>query len=171
MRKPKRRRKPAARSAAPPRAVNVHLRRELGLWAAVALVVGTMIGAGILATPGKVAGALGSPALALAAWALAGAYAIAGALCCAELSSAIPQAGGFYTFARRAAGRYVGFTTGWMDCLSLVIAIAWLGAIVGSYAGQLAPALAGWERVVGVATIVALAAWHWAGVRASGRLQ
>ncbi len=160
MAKHKKKRKQAAR-----------LRRELGLWAAVALVVGTMIGAGILATPGKVAGGLGSPALALGVWVLAGVYAILGALCCAELSSAIPQAGGFYTFARRGIDPYAGFTAGWMDCVSLIIAIAWLGAVVGSYAGQLVPGLSGSQRAVGVVTILALAAWNWIGVRASGRLQ
>lgn len=147
------------------------LRRELGLWPAMALVVGTMIGAGILATPGKVAGGMGSAPLTLVAWAIGGAYAMAGALCCAELASAVPQAGGFYTFARRAIGRYAGFTAGWMDCLTMVTAIAWLGAIVGTYTGQLAPAAAPWSRAVGIAAILALAAWHWASVQASGRLQ
>jgi APA family basic amino acid/polyamine antiporter len=154
-----------------PRPARRGLHRELGLWPAMALVVGTMIGAGILATPGQVAGGMGSAPLTLVAWALGGAYALAGALCCAELASAVPQAGGFYTFARRAIGRYAGFTAGWMDCLTMITAIAWLGAIAGGYTAQLAPAAATWSRAVGIAVILVLAAWHWASVRASGTLQ
>ena len=137
----------------------------------MALVVGTMIGAGILATPGKVAGGMGSAAATLAAWALGGAYAMAGALCCAELASAIPRAGGFYSFARRALGRYAGFTAGWMDCLTLTTASAWLAALAGTYVGMLAPAAAPYSRAVGAGVILGLAAWQAVSVRATGRLQ
>ena len=59
------------------------LLQVLGLGVGLAGAVGGTIGAGILRTPGLVAGPLGQPSWILAAWLLGGLYALLGAVCVA----------------------------------------------------------------------------------------
>ena len=68
----------------------------------LALTVGIVIGAGIFRSPSLVAGAAGSEAAMLLAWAAGGLLSIVGALCYAELASGFPSAGGDYHFLQRA---------------------------------------------------------------------
>src|SRR5512146_2635853 len=78
--------------------VEPDLLRSLRLPHATAMVVGTIIGASIFVQPSEITGAVPSVPGVLAAWAVAGLLTIAGALICAELSSAYPQTGGVYVF-------------------------------------------------------------------------
>lgn len=94
-----------------------HLKRVLGLFSCVMLVVGNMIGVGIFATPGRVAVLLETPGLVFLAWLLGGALAIAGALAYAELGAMFPRAGGNYVFLREAYGPFWGFLYGWSATL------------------------------------------------------
>ncbi|MFY8179993.1 MAG: amino acid permease, partial [Limnohabitans sp.] len=64
--------------------------------AAVALIVGIVIGAGIFKTPALVAGISGDAGWALAIWVAGALISMAGALCYAELCTAYPHAGGDY---------------------------------------------------------------------------
>src|ERR1700684_745944 len=80
------------------------LARELGPWAAMSIVVGTMIGTGIFIIPAEMARAAGTVPLVFAAWLVGGALSLFGALAYAELSAALPEAGGEYTFLSRAYG-------------------------------------------------------------------
>ena len=57
---------------------------------------------------------VGAPGLVMAAWVLAGALALCGALTLAELGAMIPNSGGPYAFLRRAFGAPIGFAYGWM---------------------------------------------------------
>ena len=68
----------------------------------LALTVGIVIGAGIFRSPSLVAGAAGSEAVILLAWAAGGLLSIVGALCYAELASAYPNIGGDFHFLQRA---------------------------------------------------------------------
>jgi amino acid transporter len=88
------------------------LLAELTLWPAVALVVNATIGTGIFRTPAAVARHAGSVPASLVAWALGAVIALAGALSVAELSAAMPRAGGIYEPIRRAFGRRVAFVYG-----------------------------------------------------------
>jgi APA family basic amino acid/polyamine antiporter len=89
------------------------LRRELGLWTAVSLVVGTVIGSGIFLVPKTMVLAVGSPEIVFAVWIFGGLLSLAGALTYAELSAAMPEAGGEYVFLREAYGRFWAFVYGW----------------------------------------------------------
>ena len=100
--------------------------RLLGLGFGLAGAVGGTIGAGILRTPGLVAGQLQQGPLILAAWLAGGLYALLGALCVAELASAIPLAGGWYIYMRRAFGDRAGFSIGWLDWLGHCLGVAWV---------------------------------------------
>jgi len=84
-------------------------RRGLNLVHATSLVVGITIGTGIFLKAAVMAQAVGTPALVLAAWVVAGLIAIFGALCFAELGALLPQAGGEYVYLRAAFGEVPGF--------------------------------------------------------------
>lgn len=87
--------------------------RRFGYWAGHFVVVGSMIGSGILLTSGPVLRDTGNPGALLALWAVGGLLALCGALCVAELSTALPRSGGDYVFVRAAFGPGAGFVSGW----------------------------------------------------------
>ena len=89
------------------------LRRELGLWSAVAIVVGTVIGSGIFLVPSAMIRQVGSPPSLFAVWIFGGVLSLFGALSYAELSAAMPEAGGEYVYLREAYGPLWGFLYGW----------------------------------------------------------
>ena len=93
------------------------LKRQLGLFDAVMLIAGDMIGIGIFVTTGAIAETLPSPGGVLLVWILGGLLALTGALSCAELSASLPYAGGDYIYIREAYGKLVGFLSGWSSFL------------------------------------------------------
>jgi basic amino acid/polyamine antiporter, APA family len=93
------------------------LKRQLGLFDAVMLISGDMIGIGIFVTTGAIAETLPSPGGVLLVWVLGGLLALTGAFSCAELSASLPYAGGDYIYIREAYGRLVGFLSGWSSFL------------------------------------------------------
>lgn len=135
------------------------------------MVIGGTVGAGILRTPGPVMGHLGSPALALAVWVVAGLFAMAAAACLAELAAAVPKSGGFYVFARRALGDDFGFVAGSADWLGNSAAVAYVAVAAAEFMGTLAPALAAHPSLVASIAIVVMASLQLGGQRASGRIQ
>ncbi|MDR3717720.1 MAG: amino acid permease [Bryobacteraceae bacterium] len=95
-------------------ASGVHsLRRDMGVWTAVSLVVGTVIGSGIFIVPKTMILQMGSPLLVLAVWVFGGILSLAGALTYAELASMMPEAGGEYVYLKEAYGPFWGFIYGW----------------------------------------------------------
>ncbi len=103
------------------------LPRRLGLWSAVAVIMGTTIGSGIFRVPAVVAERLPDPLLFAAVWVVGGLLAMAGALVFAELSAMYPRSGGFYVYIREAFGPLAAFMFGWAELL--VIRPASYGAI------------------------------------------
>ncbi len=98
------------------------LARDLGLFDATMIGVGAMIGAGIFVLTGIAAGESG-PASILA-FALNGAVTLLTAFAYAELASAIPRAGGGYSYVRLAFPGALGFTAGWMLWFAYTVACA-----------------------------------------------
>ena len=94
--------------------------RDLGLFDATMLGVGAMIGAGIFVLTGIAAGEAG-PASILA-FALNGFVTLLTAFAYAELASAIPKAGGGYSYVRMAFPGALGFTAGWMLWFAYTVA-------------------------------------------------
>ncbi|HMF16977.1 MAG TPA: amino acid permease, partial [Gemmataceae bacterium] len=90
---------------------SVHAR--LGLWDAVSIIVGIIIGVGIFATPGQIFEIAPGPWEALGVWALAGVLPLIGAFCFAELASTYPRSGGEYVYLTRAFGSSVSFLYAW----------------------------------------------------------
>lgn len=89
------------------------LKRQIGLFGAVSILVGAVIGSGIFMTPGTVAAAAGSFGPFMIAWVLAGASGILCALVYSELAPAMPEAGGPYVYITEAFGKPGGFVYGW----------------------------------------------------------
>lgn len=91
----------------------IGLRRALGVWSAVAIVVGTVIGSGILLVPKTMILNVGTPGMTFFVWVFGGLLSLAGALTYAELAAAMPEAGGEYVYLREAYGPFWGFVYGW----------------------------------------------------------
>ncbi|MGC1621145.1 MAG: amino acid permease [Candidatus Acidiferrum sp.] len=91
------------------------LVRSLGLWSAIAIVIGDTIGTGIFLVTSDMARAVGSTALVFAAWLIGGLIVLFGAFCYAELGAAFPKAGGPYVYLSRGLGPLWGFLFGWMS--------------------------------------------------------
>jgi basic amino acid/polyamine antiporter, APA family len=93
------------------------LRRVLGVWAAVAVVVGTVIGSGIFLVSQDMVKAVGTPWMVFVVWVVGGLLSLFGALTYAELAAAMPEAGGEYVYLREAYGPFFGFLYGWSQTL------------------------------------------------------
>src|SRR5258707_9025473 len=89
------------------------VRAQLGIWDAVSIIIGIVIGAGIYETPPLILQNVPSPGIGLAVWVIAGLLCLIGALCYAELASTYPRLGGDYVYLTRAYGSLVGFLYGW----------------------------------------------------------
>ena len=89
------------------------LKRDLGLWGAVAIVIGTVIGSGIFLVPKTMVLKVGSPEMVFAVFVFGGILSLAGALTYAELAAAMPEAGGEYVYLREAYGPLWAFIYGW----------------------------------------------------------
>src|SRR5919201_1759081 len=77
-----------AEVATPPRR---EPRAHLGLWDAVSIIIGIVIGATIYKSPQLIMANVSTPTMGLFAWALGGALSLIGALCYAELASTYPR--------------------------------------------------------------------------------
>jgi basic amino acid/polyamine antiporter, APA family len=125
------------------------LVRALGPVDATMIVMGSMIGSGIFITSAESARLIGAPGWLLLAWAVAGLMTITGALCCSELATMMPRAGGVYVFLREAYGPSIGFLFGWT--LFLVIQTGTIAAVAIAFAkflGVFFPAIASENYVI-----------------------
>jgi len=162
-----------ARSASERRrtASSGQLLRVMGVAFGVAVGIGSVIGAGILRTPGEIAAQLPNPWLFLAVWVAGGAYAFLGANSMAELGTMLPRSGGQYVYARHAFGTYAGFVVGWSDWVSSCGSVAAISFVVAESVGAIAPALAPHVAAVAVIVVLVVTALLWRGARESDRTQ
>ena len=151
----------ATPETAPPGEGYDRLSRQLGVWSAAAVLVGSTIGSGIFRVAGGengVADRVGTVGAIGLIWILGAVIALFGALAIAELAAAFPRSGGIYVFLREAYGPLPAFLFGWTELL--VIRPSALGAIsmiFSEYAGQLFGYGAGGVRVVAALAIFVLA--------------
>jgi APA family basic amino acid/polyamine antiporter len=144
----------------------VELKRDLGLTAAAALVVGEVIAVGIFLTPAGMAKSLGSPLWLLIVWLVMGAMALCGALCYGELASRFPQAGGSYVYLREAYGPRLAFLYGWMLLLVLDPGLTAAFSVgLAKYAGYIVPLTPTGMKALAVSTILLLAVVNILGVK------
>src|SRR5256885_988633 len=142
------------------------LRRQLGLLDATMVNVGVMIGSAVFLTASDVARAFPHPFAQLAAWVVAGLFSLAGALTIAELSAALPEAGGLSVYLDRAFGPFWGFFYGW--ALFVVIQTASIAAVAvgfASYFGHFVPLSPRGAEGLAICAIAALTPVNVLGVR------
>jgi APA family basic amino acid/polyamine antiporter len=91
------------------------LTRGVGAWAAVAVNVANMIGTGVFLKARVMTCNVGDPKTVIGVWIAAGLLSLAGTFSYSEIAAMMPEAGGDYVYLRRAYGRLVGFSFGWMS--------------------------------------------------------
>ena len=109
-----------------------HLERQLGLFDAVMVVMGGIVGAGIFMNPYVVARQVHTPALILSAWLFGGVIGLGGAFIWAELAATLPEVGGQYAYLREAYHPAVAFLYGWV--LLLVVQTGGMAAVAITFA-------------------------------------
>jgi APA family basic amino acid/polyamine antiporter len=119
----------------------------MGAWAAIAVNVANMIGAGVFLKARVMTCNVGSAQTVLVVWVAAGLLSLAGTFSYSEIAAMMPEAGGDYIYLRRAYGRLVGFLYGWM-----IFAVA--------RAGSQAALAVGLSIFMNVALGGALGQWH-----------
>ena len=97
-------------------------KRNVGLFMAVMIGIGAMMGPGVFALPSEVAGAIGP--LGIVAYLAMGLLTLFTALTYSELGAAIPIAGGGYSFANRILPSPIAFLTGWFFWIGNTLACA-----------------------------------------------
>jgi APA family basic amino acid/polyamine antiporter len=116
--------------------VQGELPRKLGLWSAIAVVVGITIGSGIFRTPASVTNRLPGPLALFAVWTAGGIVALCGALSLAEVSGAFPETGGIFIYIRKGWGRLPAFLFGWAELAIIRAAAVAIAVIAGlNYVG------------------------------------
>jgi basic amino acid/polyamine antiporter, APA family len=149
-----------------------HLTRAIGLPHATAIVVGIIIGASVFVQSSEITARVPSLTGVTLAWVAAGLLTMAGALVCAELSSAMPRTGGVYVFLRETYSPALGFLWGWAMFWSMHTGIAAaIATVFARYAAYFVPMGDVGLRVVAVAAICVLSCVNYFGVKFGSRLQ
>jgi len=171
----------------------LELVRGLGPAAAMAMVVGHIIGTGVFLVPSAMARATGSAGLVFLVWIVGGALSLFGALTIAELGAAMPEAGGAYVYLKRGFGPLWGFLFGWMNNLvGKPASISTIAAGFLIFAGFFVPGVRTpiftlhlnvpftahssefvftWAQPLAAAAIALVSFVNYLGVRLAGRLQ
>ena len=170
---------PSSRAAS-----QIDLSRDLGVYVAVAVVVGTIIGSGIFLVPAEMMQAVGSARLVYLAWLVGGLLSFFGALTYAELGAMKPQAGGEYVYVRDAYGPLAGFLYAWTWFViakpaSVATVAIGLVRILGTFslfsffaANVIStPFAITWGQLVAIAAAIFISFLNYIGVKRAGEFQ
>jgi len=181
--------------------MNSGYQRHVGLFSAIMLIAGSMIGSGVFIVAADMVRTGHSGSFLLWGWALTGVLTVLGALSYGELAGMFPHAGGQYTYLREIYGPLTGFLYGWT--FFAIIECGTIAAVAvgfGKYLGTFFPAvndttwigphldLAAWKvtetitvgpyhlgltpsRLSGIAVVVLLSAVNLYGVKLGARIQ
>lgn len=146
------------------------LPARLGIWDAVSVIVGIVVGSSIFRVPPDVFANVRTPWEGLALWGLGGVLSLLGALCYAELVTTYPRSGGDYVYLTRAYGPLVGFLFGWAHLGGILTgSIGSMAFVFADYACRMfgpaeASRLPGLEVSLAVGAILVLTAINILGV-------
>ena len=112
------------------------LEKTIGLWSAITIVIGVIIGSGIFMKPATMASQLPSPYMLITVWIVAGLISMFGALAFAELGTMFPETGGQYVFLRKSFNDLLAYLYGW-GALAVInsAAIAGIAFVFAEYLG------------------------------------
>lgn len=161
------------------------MKRQLTLWDATMIVMGSMIGSGIFIVSSDMMRQLGSGYWVIAVWVIAAVATVAAAICYGELSSMYPKAGGQYAYLAEIFGKMTGFLYGWS--LFTVIQTGTIAAVAvafGKFTAYIFPGLNDaapiyqngsfmitWIQVVAIGVIVFLTYINTKGIRVGKYVQ
>ncbi|TMP95494.1 MAG: amino acid permease [Verrucomicrobia bacterium] len=146
-------------------------RRQLGLFDAIMIVMGGIVGAGIFANPSEVAHRVHTPFLILGVWVLGGFIAMCGAFIWAELATRLPATGGQYLYLREAYHPSVAFMYGWgLLLVTQTGGMAAVAVIFSSYFRALT-GVAWNDSVIAAAVLLILTGINCLGARAGSNVQ
>jgi basic amino acid/polyamine antiporter, APA family len=111
------------------------LHRQLGLYASISIVVGSVIGSSIFMKPATMAAQTGSPIILLMVWVIAGIISLFGGMINAEIGTILPKTGGQYVYFRHMYGDFFAFLYGWAAFIVInTAAIAAIAFVFAQYA-------------------------------------
>lgn len=149
-------------------------KNKIGLLAAIAVVVGNMVGVGVFTSLGFQLGGIHSGFALISLWVIGGVYSLLGALCYAELASALPRSGGDYHLLSRTLHPAAGFASGWLSStVGFAAPIALAAMAFGSYLGHVLgyPDGGGGQMMLSALLVVGVTAVHLRDVTFGSRFQ
>ena len=147
------------------------LKKNLGVWTAISIVVGSVIGAGVFFKPYAIYQATGgAPGMGILAWVVGGLVSIFAALTFAEVAVLIPKTGGMVTYLTDVYNDKVGYLAGWMQVVIFYPAfLAGYGVKVGTELSEYLGS--GFALPIGILVIILLVLLNTLGSRAAGGMQ
>src|SRR3954466_2821905 len=117
-----------------------NMAARLGLWDAISIILGIVVGTAIFRATSQVFANAGSAWAAIALWLAGGVLAWCGAVCYAELATTYPRDGGDYEYLNRAYGSWAGFLFSWVQLTAVVSGnIAIVAYAFADYGARLLP--------------------------------
>ncbi|NWU70579.1 S7A13 protein, partial [Pterocles burchelli] len=115
----------------------MQLKRNIGYFDGVSFIVGSIVGAGIFVSPmGVLKHSLLNVGVALMIWTVSGLISLMGALCYAELGTALPFSGGEYSHIKRGLGSVPAFMFIWTSTFTKPASNAARALLFAEYATQ-----------------------------------
>jgi amino acid transporter len=152
--------------------LGIPIQPRLGLWDAVSIIVGIVVGTAIFKSPTLVFQNVSGPWPALGVWLLGGGLSLIGALCYAELATTYPRSGGDYEYLNRAYGRPMGFLFGWAQLVAILTgSIGAMGYAFADYGVELFGLGATWTVWLAAGSIIAITLANLLGVVAGKVVQ
>lgn len=147
------------------------LKKNLGVFSAISIVVGSVIGAGVFFKPYAIYQATGgAPGMGMLAWIIGGIFSIFAALTFAEVAVLIPKTGGMVTYLTEAYNDKIGFLAGWMQT------IIFYPAFLASYGVTVGNELSGligeqYSLLISMLVIIMLVIFNILGSKTASRIQ
>ena len=141
------------------------LKKSLGLFDGISLLIGITIGSGIFATPQVIAGYLDSFSVIIVLWVGVAIFVYVGSLIYAELGCRFPNTGGEYIYIEKAFGPFWGFLFGWAQLFIIRTSpAAGLSLITANYIGYFIPMDQFGKILVAITVIIIFGAINYIGV-------
>jgi APA family basic amino acid/polyamine antiporter len=143
------------------------LTRELGVFGATMMGLGSIVGTGVFVSIGVAAGATG-PSIVLAI-ALAAVVATCNALSSAQLAASHAVSGGTYEYGYRYLSPWLGFTAGWTFLCAKIASAATAALGLSGYLLRLLGVDLRWQVILALAAVVGFTLLVLGGVKRSNR--
>jgi APA family basic amino acid/polyamine antiporter len=156
-----------------PQGTGTHgLRRELRLFDALMINVGTILASAIFVVPAYIIADVETPFLSTLVWVVAGILSWFGAVTLAELGALYPEAGGEYVYLEKAYHPLLGFLYGWtLFSVIQTASIAAVAVVFMTYLGYFFPMSGGAITGGAIVLIIGLSVWNTISLRTSANTQ